>query len=42
MAPYASPSITVAGSLRSLTQQSVGGVSDVGSVLFPPDPPVAT
>ena len=45
MAPYASPSITVAGSLRSLTQAGLGvAVLEVGSVTFPPDvpPPVIT
>lgn len=37
MAPYASPSITVAGSIRSLTQEGVGnGTTEVGSVEFPP------
>lgn len=42
MAPYTSPSITVAGSLRSLTQQGVGGVPEVGSVPFPTDPVITT
>lgn len=44
MAPYAPPSITVAGSLRSLTRTGLGvAVLEVGSVIFPPDvPPVIT
>ena len=37
MAPYAPPSITVAGSIRSLTQTGLGvSVLEVGSVEFPP------